>query len=88
MAVPTHFYKIIVVEKDEVPLAIGTFVVPNKQLSTEKQLDQFSYPLSFVEEKLGYVIFPKLERQNLESLCSVESCDLNVGKVVNKNVIF
>ena len=77
VAVPTHFYKVILVEKDDEPLALGTFVVPNKQLSPETQLTEFSYPLSFVEKRLGYEIFSKLDRENLKSLCVVENCDLN-----------
>ena len=75
VAVPTHFYKIILVEKDNKPKALGTFVIPNKDLSPEKKLIEFSYPLSFVEERLGYEIFPKLNRTNLQSLCSVERCE-------------
>jgi len=84
VAVPTHFYKIILVEKENEPLALGTFVVPNKQLSPETHLTEFSYPLSFVEKRIGYELFVKLDKENLESLCVVENCDLNSDSITKK----
>ena len=85
VAVPTHFYKVILVERENAALALGTFVIPNRHLPNEKKLDKFAYPLSFVEERLGYEIFPKLKRENLGNLCSIESCELKSFNFLGKN---
>lgn len=71
VAVPTHFFKVVLVENDKKPLALGTFVVPNKPLSNDTKIKDFSYSFAALEKKLGYKIFPNLATENLKDLCSV-----------------
>ena len=50
MAVPTHLYKVIVIDTGdkERPQALGAFVVPNKPISSEKMLKEFQVRIHYI----------------------------------------
>lgn len=61
MAVPTHFYKVILAETagDSSQAVVGAFVMPNAAIHPGTPLSAFAVPLSALEEVSGTVFFPK-----------------------------
>jgi endonuclease G len=51
VAVPTHFFKVIVAEgTDETgPVAVGAFVLPNQEINNSTALTAFDTPVEAVE---------------------------------------
>lgn len=77
VAVPTHLYKVILVEADERPIAIGCFIVPNEPIENKNSLKEFQVTLEEVQKRTGVIFFPELKNNNnLQGLCTVDSCVL------------
>ncbi|XP_062577938.1 nuclease EXOG, mitochondrial-like [Saccostrea cucullata] len=76
VAVPTHLYKIILVETNGTPSAIGCFIVPNQPIENKYSLTEFQVSLEEIQRRIGVEFFPKLDGTRLQSLCSVDSCTL------------
>ncbi|XP_057314706.1 nuclease EXOG, mitochondrial-like [Hydractinia symbiolongicarpus] len=76
VAVPTHLYKVILIEKNHKPKAIGSFIVPNATISDQKTLQDFQVSLEEIEKLTGYEIFPKLDNNRVKDLCAVDDCKL------------
>ena len=60
MAVPTHFYKVVLTErKSRMPMggsptvAVGAFVMPNSHIMPDLPLTAFSVPLEMLEDVAG-----------------------------------
>lgn len=59
MAVPTHFYKVVLAEsKSRLPLgaprvSLGAFVMPNDQIQPDHPLTAFAVPLEMLENVAG-----------------------------------
>lgn len=78
VSVPTHLYKIVLVEdgvKLKEPL-LEAFVVPNEPISKEKLLSEFRVPLDKLEKETGWKFHDKLDRNRISSLCTVEGCNM------------
>ncbi|KAI8838588.1 hypothetical protein BJ741DRAFT_601572 [Chytriomyces cf. hyalinus JEL632] len=73
VAVPTHFYKVILGVKNGKNY-LGSFVLPNEGASHDSPLESFMLPVSAIERSTGLEFFPMLERKSLGSLCSVVKC--------------
>lgn len=77
VAVPTHLYKVILVEADKKPIAIGCFIVPNEPIENKNSLKEFQVTLEEVQKRTGVIFFPELKNNNnLPGLCTVDSCTL------------
>ncbi|XP_061167169.1 nuclease EXOG, mitochondrial-like [Saccostrea echinata] len=76
VAVPTHLYKVIVVETNGVPSAIGCFIVPNQPIENKYSLKEFQVSLEEIQKRTGVELFPNLDNTQLQSLCYVDSCAL------------
>ena len=65
MAVPTHFYKVVLAEsRSRLPfgapkVSVGAFVMPNGQIQPDMPLTAFSVPLQMLENVAG-VVFTSL----------------------------
>ena len=81
MAVPTHLYKVILVEKYGKPYGLSSFVIPNKPIGYERKLQDFKVPLLDLEKKTGVTFLPKLDRTKVQDLCKVDDCKL-ISKVM------
>lgn len=78
VAVPTHLYKIILVEDPllDWPM-IGAFVVPNKPIQNVN-LDDFEVEIEEIEKQVGVRFHQELDRTEVKSLClSSSGCKLN-----------
>lgn len=63
MAVPTHFYKVVLTErKSRMPMggspkvAVGAFVMPNAHIVPDLPLTAFSVPLEVLEDVAGELL--------------------------------
>ncbi|XP_076827402.1 nuclease EXOG, mitochondrial isoform X3 [Brachyhypopomus gauderio] len=79
VAVPTHLYKVILVQKDPSaePMALGAFVVPNAPIGFEHHLKEYQVSLTDLERMSGLIFFPEIEKsKDLKNLCLVDTCEL------------
>ncbi|XP_045168695.2 nuclease EXOG, mitochondrial-like [Mercenaria mercenaria] len=77
VAVPTHLYKVIIVEdKYGKPAAVSSFVVPNEPVGFEHHLKEFEVELFELEHVLGVKLVPNLKAESVKSLCKVDGCKL------------
>jgi len=75
VAVPTHLFKCILVEKEE-SKSLGCFVVPNKPIDSSKPLVTYQVPLKKVEKAVGALLFPQLDTSTVSDLCEATGCNL------------
>ncbi|XP_034477108.1 endonuclease G, mitochondrial [Drosophila innubila] len=68
VAVPTHFYKVIVSEAADQKLHMEAYVMPNKVISNDTPLQVFQVPPETVERAAGLLFFDQLNRQQLASI--------------------
>lgn len=81
VAVPTHFFKVILAKRQNEPaVAVGAFALPNKPIDNNTPLSSFNLPLEAVEKAAGLQFFDKVERtpKSMVPLCSKVECKLRV----------
>ncbi|KAI8093083.1 uncharacterized protein BX664DRAFT_328884 [Halteromyces radiatus] len=78
VAVPTHFYKVILVPdgKKKDSYAFGAFVLPNQSIPSDTDLTKFKVTLDVVEKASGLIFFDKLDAKSLGDLCSITTCSV------------
>mmetsp|Transcript_1435 Transcript_1435/g.4274 ORF Transcript_1435/g.4274 Transcript_1435/m.4274 type:complete len:410 (-) Transcript_1435:16-1245(-) len=65
VAVPTHFFKVVLAESKErnllgaKPVVVGAFVMPNNSINPDTPLTAFSVPLESLESASGLRFFPE-----------------------------
>lgn len=67
IAVPTHFYKVVLIENSG-DIAMKAFVVPNEMLSTNIPLKEFEVSVKDVEQMTGLTFFPNLDTELADHL--------------------
>lgn len=65
VAVPTHFYKVIVAETPDHKLEMEAYVMPNQVIDDSTPLLVFQVPPESVERAAGLLFFDKLSRKQL-----------------------
>jgi len=85
VAVPTHFYKVIVAEDGSAggPVAVGAFVLPNARINNKTPLTEFVVPLEIVERASGLEFLKALPRNRMRELCKDTACDFTVREFNN-----
>ncbi|RUS20084.1 hypothetical protein BC937DRAFT_86399 [Endogone sp. FLAS-F59071] len=88
VAVPTHFYKVILAVRDG-QYSLAAFVLPNARISNDTPLEQFQVPLDAVERAAGMVFFDKVpvpggDRSKLKDLCKETKCQLMAHKFMEE----
>ncbi|XP_011506335.1 PREDICTED: endonuclease G, mitochondrial isoform X2 [Ceratosolen solmsi marchali] len=68
VAVPTHFYKIIVGETKDLKLEMEAFVMPNAPIDDDAPLKNFQVPPESVERAAGLLFFDKLSKNKLHKI--------------------
>ncbi|CAG8511573.1 5277_t:CDS:2 [Acaulospora colombiana] len=82
IAVPTHFYKIILAIKDDKNSsngqlrALGSFLVPNQRIPNSDPLEDYLVPLDAIERTTGLKFFENLEKSTTIPLCKAVKCQL------------
>ncbi|CAO3660601.1 unnamed protein product [Rhizopus microsporus] len=81
VAVPTHFYKVIMTHKNG-RYSVGAFVLPNAPIPDNTPLEAFKVPLDAVERGAGLVFFERMgdSKYALPDLCKETECKLVVRK--------
>lgn len=82
VAVPTHFFKIVVAEKPvgnpgTSDVAVGAFVLPNDKITNDTPLTSFSVPVEAIERSTGVEFLGKLTVKKKE-LCRETDCSIVV----------
>lgn len=79
IAVPTHFFKLVVGENkgDEV-LRVGAFVMPNDVISNNDQLTEYQVPIEALERSSGLELLAKVPYYNKKDLCKEVKCEIIV----------
>jgi len=83
VAVPTHFYKVILGETSSTPsetgpLAIGAFVLPNAPIANSTPLSEFSVPIEVIERASGLDFLSLVPVEQRRSLCREVDCSIFV----------
>ncbi|XP_054006449.1 endonuclease G, mitochondrial isoform X1 [Hylaeus anthracinus] len=68
VAVPTHFYKIIVLETNDSKLEMEAFVMPNAPIADNTPLTNFQVPPESIERAAGLLFFDKISRDKLSKI--------------------
>jgi endonuclease G, mitochondrial len=68
VAVPTHFYKIIVGETPNGSYEMEAYVMPNQVIDDETPLKLFQVPPETIERAAGLLFFDKLNRKQLAKI--------------------
>jgi len=75
VAVPTHFFKVLLLETDCHEFDMISFVLPNQVLTDQCPLKQYVVPVDAIERSSGLLIFDKLARNRLRQINNVQLVD-------------
>lgn len=80
VAVPTHFYKVILAEDGRAGgnVSVGAFVLPNAAIDSQRSLKTFEVPLGIVERASGLDFAGKLDAGRKKRLCAEIECEVVV----------
>lgn len=68
VAVPTHFFKVIVGEGFDGKLDMESYVMPNQVIADETPLDSFKVPPESIERSAGLLFFDRINRKALRTI--------------------
>lgn len=68
VAVPTHFFKIIVGEAPDGRLEMESYVMPNQVIADTTPLDNFKVPPESIERAAGLLFFSSLNKKALKAI--------------------
>ncbi|KIH47844.1 hypothetical protein ANCDUO_22091, partial [Ancylostoma duodenale] len=68
VAVPTHFFKVILAETSPSNFEMECFVLPNEVIPDSAELTMFYVPLEMIERSGGFLIFDKLPKDKLKKV--------------------
>lgn len=68
VAVPTHFYKVVVGETSDGKLEMEAYIMPNQVISDDTPLTVFQVPPETVERSSGLLFFDKINRKQLSKI--------------------
>ena len=84
IAVPTHFYKLIVGEKmNTKDISVAAFVLPNAPIKNETPLKLFQVPLDDLEKASGLELLYRVPPSNKKDLCRDVRCEIVVREFKN-----
>ncbi|CAM0137475.1 unnamed protein product [Umbelopsis sp. WA50703] len=82
VAVPTHFYKIILAQKNQTDTTYSTaaFLLPNQAIPTTTHLSQFKVAKELIERASGLTFLTEKVKKTVRDLCSEVACDIKPGR--------
>ena len=69
VAVPTHFFKVIIGQQDDGQLDLYSYLMPNEQIDNGTPLENFLVPTELIEQNAGFLI--TTEKMNKEKIRSI-----------------
>ena len=81
IAVPTHFFKLIVAENPRQnpksdKVSVAAFVLPNEPISNETKITDFEVPVNALERSTGLELLKNLPKNKTIPLCKEVKCQL------------
>ncbi|MCH0629015.1 DNA/RNA non-specific endonuclease [Kocuria palustris] len=75
VAVPTHFFKLVVGERTGLDtLAVGAFVLPNEPIDNTDPLTKYQVPVEALERSSGLELLQKVPPNKKKDLCREVNC--------------
>ncbi|RZB40633.1 endonuclease G, mitochondrial [Asbolus verrucosus] len=68
VAVPTHFFKVVVCEAKDGQLEMESYVMPNQVISDETPLSSFQVPPESIEKAAGLLFFDNISRSKISKI--------------------
>lgn len=68
IAVPTHYFKVILGETMDDQLEIQSYILPNQPISEMTPLHNFQVPVDTIEKASGLILFDKIPRNALKQI--------------------
>lgn len=68
VAVPTHFFKVIVCEAGDGRLTMESYVMPNQVIANDTSLESFRVPPESIERAAGLLFFDAINRKSLKAI--------------------
>lgn len=85
IAVPTHFFKLVVGERNgDENLAVGAFVLPNDKIENSVPLTDFQVPVEALERSSGLELLHRVPYYNKKDLCKEIKCEIIVREFPQK----
>lgn len=90
IAVPTHFFKLIVAESPkngkavQGNIAVEAFVMPNEPISNDTKLTDFVVPINAIERSTGLDLLQAVPKHKMTPLCKEINCQIIVRDFSNK----
>lgn len=87
IAVPTHFFKLIVGERNgsNQDISVAAFVLPNDVISNSTPLKSFEVPVEALEISSGLTFLQNVPENKKKSLCQEVRCEITVRDFSNAN---
>ena len=63
IAVPTHFFKVVLARKRDGSFAIAGFVLPNRPIADDTSLLEFLTPIETIEKQAGLLFFDQVRHR-------------------------
>ncbi|ABN68336.1 Mitochondrial nuclease [Scheffersomyces stipitis CBS 6054] len=90
VAVPTHFFKLIVGENNgDDRISVGAFVLPNERIDNTDDLTKYQVPVEALERSTGLELLQKVPFSKKKDLCREVKCEILVREFPKqaKNVL-
>ena len=68
VAVPTHFFKVALVEYEKDKFNLEAYLLPNAVIPDEKPISDFLVPLDAIERAAGFLIFEKIPKSQIKMI--------------------
>ncbi|XP_021932348.1 endonuclease G, mitochondrial-like [Zootermopsis nevadensis] len=68
VAVPTHFFKVVVAETDDYKLDMEAYVMPNQAIDDNTPLTVFQVPPESIERSAGLLFFDQLSKDKIRKI--------------------
>lgn len=65
VAVPTHFFKVLLLENERKEFELLCFLLPNQVITQQATLKQYVVPVEAIERASGLILFDKIQRTGL-----------------------
>ena len=68
VAVPTHFFKVLLIENNSGQYELLSFVLQNQTFPRNVKLMNYLVPLDSIEKAAGFLIFDKMPRNSIKMI--------------------
>ncbi|XP_041369327.1 endonuclease G, mitochondrial-like [Gigantopelta aegis] len=68
VAVPTHFFKVLVIEDNSGQLELQSYVLPNQPIPNGVPLKTYFYPVDAIERAAGFLLFDKIPKRTFKKI--------------------